>query len=370
MAAGVLAAVETFSKGVAQFDDITLMVLETFRKTHKKSNFMEISMKEQKRTALRIGATFWGARGSLPATITKEQIKDKIFQVLTRTRGINLDTDEAISSFVETLPFSLWSTYGCNTSCVEIREAEHYILCDAGTGIRDFGRFVMKQQKAAGGNIFHLFISHLHWDHIQGFPFFTPAYIPGNQINIYGGHERLEEAFIRQQESISFPVPLDGMAADIRFTVIETDREYEIGGLKVRAIEQDHPGGSFSYRFSRQDKAIVYSTDSEHKTEDEEGKNIYLEFIRDADLLIFDAQYSLLDAMSTKENWGHSSNLLGVELAVEANVKRLVLFHNEHTCEDEQLEQFLEDTRQYLKIYDESSPLKIDLAYDGMDIEV
>ena len=315
-------------------------------------------------------AIFWGARGSLPATIREERIKDKIFQVLTRARGISLDTDEAISSFIETLPFSLWSTYGCNTSCVEIKGTESYIICDAGTGIRDFGGWVMKQQKAGAPNIFHLFISHPHWDHIQGFPFFTQAYIPGNQINIYGGHERLEEAFIRQQESISFPIPLGKMAADIRFNVMETGREYEIGGLKIRAIEQDHPGGSFSYRFSRQNKTIVYSTDSEHKTEDEEGKNIYLEFIRDADLLIFDAQYSLLDAMSIKENWGHSSNLLGVELAVEANVRRLVLFHNEHTCEDDQLEQFLEDTRQYLKIYDESSPLKIDLAYDGMDIEI
>ncbi|HUU41053.1 MAG TPA: MBL fold metallo-hydrolase, partial [Desulfatiglandales bacterium] len=225
-------------------------------------------MKERNKAALsRIGATFWGARGSLPATITEKQIRDKLFQVLARTRGINLDTVEGISSFIETLPFSLRSTYGCNTSCVEIRGAEDYILCDAGTGIRDFGGFVMKHQKSEDVNIFHLFISHLHWDHIQGFPFFTPAYIPGNRVNIYGGHERLEEAFIRQQESISFPVPLDRMAADIRFNVMETDREYEIGGLKVRAIKQDHPGGSFSYRFSRQDMAIVYSTDSEHKPE-------------------------------------------------------------------------------------------------------
>ena len=327
-------------------------------------------MRNQKKAAQRIGATFWGARGSLPATITEKQIREKLFNVLTRTRGKDLNTEQGISSFIENLPFSLRSTYGCNTPCVEINGSADYILCDAGTGIRDFGGFVMKHQKPKPIRTFHLLISHLHWDHIQGFPFFTPAYIAGNRVNIYGGHERLEEGFVRQQERISFPVPLNQMAADIRFNVMDTDRDYEIGGFKVKAIKQNHPGGSFSYRLSRQGMVIVYSTDSEHKPEDEEGKNAYLEFIRDADILIFDAQYSLLDAMGTKKNWGHSSNLLGVELAVEANVKRLVLFHNEHTCEDDELELFLENTQQYLKIYDESSPLKIDLAYDGMHIDV
>lgn len=216
--------------------------------------------------------------------------------------------------------------------------------------------------------VFNLFISHPHWDHIQGFPFFVPAFVPGNVVNVFGCHESLPDVLRAQQETPFFPVPLAAMRAQINVRVLEPGREYDLAGHRVTAIRQNHPGGSYGYCFRRDGKKLVYSTDAEHTKDSEAEGYPFLDFFRDADLLIFDAQYKLLDAIHVKENWGHSSNMLGVELAVWAGVKRLCLFHNEHTCDDTELDRFLEETRKYLHLYAGDSPLAIDLAYDGLEI--
>jgi len=317
---------------------------------------------------------FWGTRGSLPASITSGAIEAKILKAVRAARARALETDEAVEAFVHNeLPFPVRASYGGNTACVEIGGGDEYVLCDAGTGLRDFGSAYMKAKAGGQKNlpaVFHLLMSHPHWDHLQGFPFFTPAYLPGHRIHIYGGHADLESIFVRQQSEPCFPVPLSVMKADIRFHTLEPGTEYDIAGMKVACIRQNHPGGSYGYRFQKDGRIVVYSTDSEHKGGGREEHDRFLTFFSNADLLIFDAQYSFLDAVDTKENWGHSSNLLGVEMAVAAGVRRLCLFHNEHTFDDDALDRFLEDTRAYLKILDGSSRLKIDLAYDGLNIKL
>ncbi|MBA4396487.1 MAG: MBL fold hydrolase [Syntrophus sp. (in: bacteria)] len=317
---------------------------------------------------------FWGSRGSLPSAMDTRMIRVKIFKAIKAARSHRLDTDEAIEAFIrEQLPFAVGSTYGCSTPCIELKQQADYVLCDAGTGLRNFGSAFMKSrqtQPQAPPAVFHIFISHPHWDHIQGFPFFTPAYLPGNRINIYGCHKNLREAFAGQQSVPSFPVPLVAMRAEILFHTLEPGQSYEIAGYSVRAIKQNHPGDSYGYRFEKDGKTVVYSTDAEHKREAEADEYAFVDFFQKADLLIFDAQYTLLDALDAKENWGHSSNLFAVEMAVRADVRRLCLFHSEHTYDDERLDEFLKETRDYLDIYAEDHPLKIDLAADGLEIEL
>src|SRR5262249_23726957 len=155
------------------------------------------------------------------------------------------------------------------------------------------------------GHTFHVFMSHLHWDHIMGFPFFLPAYIPGNHIRIYGCHRALEEAFRHQHAAPSFPVDFSRLGAKIEFVLLEPGRVYEVAGLRVRAKRQQHSGDSYGYRFEQGGKAVVYSTDSEHKRDDPGETEAFVEFFKDADVVIFDAMYSLADAYSVKEDWGH-----------------------------------------------------------------
>ena len=171
---------------------------------------------------------------------------------------------------------------------------------------------------------------------------------------------------MNQQAAPFFPVPFRALGATINFHTLDPERPYEIAGFAVHMFRQNHPGGSYGYSFVRDGKKIVYSTDMEHGPEVQEEGYPFVDFFRGADLLIFDAQYSLADAIGPKETWGHSSNLLGVELAVRSGVKRLCLFHSEPTWEDEALDRFLAETREYLRIHDPASPLRIDLAYDGL----
>ena len=316
---------------------------------------------------------FWGTRGSLPAARTIGLIENKIFQALRAARGRQLDSDEALLEFIrQELPFNVRGTYGTCTSCVEVVGGDSYVLCDAGTGLRDFGNKVLAD--TAGRKQpqeFHLFLSHPHWDHIQGFPFFVPAYIPGNRIHIYGCHKELPQAFANQQQPLHFPVSLKEMQAEIIFHQLAPDTTYQIAGFYVRAMAQRHPGGSYGYSFVKDGKKLVYSSDAEHKDDFVDEQYPFITFFSAADLVIFDAQYTLLDAIDTKENWGHSSNIVGVELAVRAGVQRLCLFHMEHTHDDEMLHAILEKTRDYQRIYSQGNRhMPIDLAYDGLEIDL
>lgn len=317
--------------------------------------------------------SFWGTRGSLPAVRPARMIENKIFQALLAAQGRQFISDDAILDFIEQeLPFNVRGTYGTNTSCVEVVGGDAYVLCDAGTGIRDFGNKVLADMTGMKSPpTFHLFLSHPHWDHIQGFPFFVPAYIPGNRIHIYGCHQELQQAFENQQQPAHFPVSLKEMRAEITFHLLEPDKNYQIAGFYVRAMAQRHPGGSYGYSFVKDGKKLVYSTDAEHKEDFVEEQYPFIPFFSAADLIIFDAQYTLFDAIATKENWGHSSNLVGVELAVRAGAKRLCLFHMEHSYDDETLQATLEKTRDYLQIFSHGNRLMpIDLAYDGLEIDL
>ena len=267
------------------------------------------------------------------------------------------------------LSFEVSGSYGCNTSCVEIQGGDEIVICDAGSGIRDLGNDLMSRELTKPLNI-NILMSHLHWDHLQGFPFFVPAYIPGNTIRIWGCHDEMEKAFNMQMQPPTFPITMEDMKANISFCHLNPTDSHHIAGFEVSIIEQRHPGTSYGYSFRKEGRKIVYSTDSEHTGDADDEDYPFISFFKGADVLIFDAQYNLADHVHIKQNWGHSSNLVGIELAVRSGVKRLCLFHNEHTLDDHQLEKFLQDSRRYLEIYSEHDTLKVLIAYDGLIIEV
>jgi phosphoribosyl 1,2-cyclic phosphodiesterase len=313
---------------------------------------------------------FWGTRGSIPVAPTVAAVRRKLVAALVQGAQRGLDTPEKARAFVEAeLDFAVASTFGGNSSCVEIEAGGgEYVLCDLGSGARPFGASVLARHGAGRPQVFHVFMSHLHWDHIMGFPFFTPAYIPGNRVRIYGGHAELEEAFRRQHGAPSFPVDFAQLGASIEFVRLEPERPHEIAGLRVLLKRQRHTGDSYGYRFERAGKTVVYSTDSEHKFDDPHEARAFVDFFRGADLVIFDAQYSLAEAVSMKEDWGHSSNIVGVELAQMAGVRHLCLFHHEPILEDEQLAAVLRETRRLEEITRGEQRLEISAAYDGMEI--
>lgn len=312
---------------------------------------------------------FWGCRGSIPASYTGENTTRKIKEIVLRSIEAGISNEDEIDGFIKGLPFDLRSGYGTNTSCVQIEGGDEVIICDAGSGIRDLGGTLAGMMPNMP-KVINILMSHLHWDHIQGFPFFIPAYIQGVVINIWGCHENIEETFVNQQEAPTFPVSLRDMGSQINFHTLDVSKPFEIGGIKISMFEQPHPGVSYGFRFEKNDQIIVYSTDAEHSVESELKDYPFIEFIRNADVLIFDGQFSLADHLYTKQNWGHSSNLVGIEMAVRAGVKKLCIFHSDHTFDDKALYKFLKDSLRYLDIYDNGSNLDIEIAYDGLAIEL
>jgi phosphoribosyl 1,2-cyclic phosphodiesterase len=314
---------------------------------------------------------FWGTRGSLPVALTASGVRQKVVAALRGAEGRTFATDDDLNAYVDSLGLHVAGTYGGHTSCVEIETGgTDYVLCDLGSGLRPFGQAVMARHGPGTPQTYHVFMSHVHWDHIMGFPFFIPAYIRGNRIRIYGAHAILEEALRRQQSAPSFPVEFSILGADIEFAKLEPGRRYDIAGLSVSLMRQRHGGDSYGYRFESEGKTVIYSTDSEHTLTDLSETNAFVDFFRDADVVIFDAMYSLADAISVKADWGHSSNIVGVELCQMAGARHLCLFHHEPVHTDEALDRILTETRRLEAITRTGQPLLVTAAYDGMEIDL
>ena len=312
---------------------------------------------------------FWGTRGSIPVSLTWRDLRDRIAQALVAANGQTLDTLEKAHAFAETrLPFAVARTYGGHSPCVELDPGgDAYFVCDFGSGARPFGAHVMARQAGAAARV-NVFMSHLHWDHMMGFPFFVPAYVPGMQLRIHGCHADLESAFVRQQDPPGFPVSFSQLGARFEFIQLVPGETIEVDGVRVTPKLQLHGGDSFGYRFEVDGQRVIYSTDSEHKLEDAGTTRDFVSFFRGADLVIFDSMYSLADAVSVKEDWGHSSNMVGVELCQMAQVKHLVLFHHEPSYDDAAIDRVLAETRRFEELTREGAPLVVSSAYDGLEI--
>ncbi len=312
---------------------------------------------------------FWGTRGSLPVALTASEVRRRLTTALRTASGRVLRSDREIDDYVGSLPFDVAGTYGGHTSCVEIETGgPDYVVCDLGSGVRPFGQAAITRHGPATPRTYHVFMSHVHWDHIMGLPFFTPAYIPGNRICFYGGHPDLESALRRQMDPPSFPVDFSFLRANLEFVRLEPGTRYDLAGMTVTAKLQRHGGDSYGYRFAANDRVVVYSTDSEHKLEDSAEAQGFAEFFRSADVVIFDAMYSLADAVSVKADWGHSSNVVAVELCQLAGVRHLCLFHHEPAADDAAIAKVLADARRLEEITRTGEPMHISAAYDGMEI--
>ena len=313
---------------------------------------------------------FWGTRGSIPTPVTSAQIKAKIRQALLGATGVNLDDKQAVERYLQRLPLPVQGTAGGDTTCLEVRCGEQLLIVDAGSGLRSLGLQLMQNGFAAGSRQADFLITHTHWDHIQGFPFFTPAFIPGNRFTFYSPFADLENRLARQQHETYFPVSTDYMRADFTFQTIAPQQWNRVGRFKVYPLRLSHPGVTFGYRIEADDICIVFASDAEYKRVAPQHVKNYLEFFKDADLLIFDAQYTWPEALD-KPDWGHSSAITGAEMAWRAGVKRLALVHHDPTSPDEKIWAAAAQAESYLSHRPAArQPCKVMVAYDGLTLEI
>jgi phosphoribosyl 1,2-cyclic phosphodiesterase len=314
---------------------------------------------------------FWGTRGSIPVALTSADMRGRVAEALVKAGGRKFATLEEAGAFADAeLDFPLAHTFGGHTSCVEIETGgDEFFVCDMGSGARAFGERVLARSAGAPATV-NVFMSHVHWDHIMGFPFFGPSYVPGSRIRIHGCHDVLEHAFRQQQAAPCFPVAFSTIAAQVEFVRLEPGVTTQVSGVSVTPHLQLHSGDSYGYRFGHGGRSFIYATDSEHKLENRADTERVIEFFRHADLVCFDAMYSLAEAISVKADWGHSSNVVGVELCQRAEVRHLALFHHEPANNDMEIERVLHESRRFEELTRKSMPLKITMTYDGLELDV
>jgi phosphoribosyl 1,2-cyclic phosphodiesterase len=234
--------------------------------------------------------------------------------------------------------------YGGNTPCVEMSTGDTRLIFDAGTGLRVLGQALLSQMPVEG----HLFFTHCHWDHIQGFPFFIPAFIKGNSFHLYGvpsqGGQTLEQRLHDQMLHPNFPVPLQVMGADLQFHNLAVGQELRIGDVRIDSASLNHPGDAVGYRVTWQGRSIAYVTDTEHFADRLDENVLYL--ARDADVLIYDAPYSDEEyERQGRQGWGHSTWQEAVKVAIAAGVERLVIFHHDPVHCDRELDAIGEEVK-------------------------
>lgn len=254
--------------------------------------------------------------------------------------------------------------YGGNTSCIEVRHGGEIIVLDAGTGLRQLGKSLLAEFKNRPLNL-TLLLSHTHWDHIQGLPFFAPIYEKRCHLRILGcegARNGLVAALTGQMESTYFPVPFSKLPSNIEIEEF-TDGNFSVGQVEVRAFRANHPGVCVGYRLVTPDGRLVFFPDTEPRQGGADRELI--EFIKGADVLILDSQYDLAE-YQTHQGWGHGCVDDSVALAEEAGVKRLFLFHHDPDHEDKKIDQFVKHARALAARH--KSKLKVDAAREGLVI--
>lgn len=350
---------------------------------------------------------YWGVRGSIPSPLTTEQVRVKeiaLLQQIQRDGGIERlfgasPAREAIAEYLQRLPLSISGTYGGNTTCAEVQVKDSpLIMIDAGTGARLLGRILAGRLFSSSGNLnplnteeeyqrqIHQFFTHYHWDHIQGLPFFDPAFIPGDAkifIKFYGKKDakvRLSHVLGGQQQYPNFPVVWEDMPCDKDYQELPrlSPFTFKIGQATVTYQELTHPDSVFAYSISLNGKKFVFATDNEHKDVPDPR---LVRLAKDADILYFDAQYDpegyIGDPKSVtgplpKIDWGHSTYEWGVRNSLAAGVKALVLGHHEPRRDDFGIELILERALRFrdeqLRLPEnEGKKLEIVLASEGLE---
>jgi phosphoribosyl 1,2-cyclic phosphodiesterase len=260
-------------------------------------------------------------------------------------------------------------TIGGNTSCVEVRAGKALLVFDGGTGLRMLGKKLVKEMPLEA----HIFFSHVHWDHIQGFPFFDPAFVAGNAIHLYGGNNvsrTLEETLAGQMDHPNFPVHLTDMGAKMTFHDIKEGAAVVLDDgqgkqIQITTARGNHPNGVWAYRVEHAGKSFVYATDTEHYAElDRE----LLRLAKNVDVLVYDSQYTPEEYMGvagtggSKVGWGHSTYAEAAKLAAAASAKKLVLFHHDPLQSDAQVK---DKERRAQAIFSNSLA-----AYEGLVLEI
>jgi phosphoribosyl 1,2-cyclic phosphodiesterase len=270
---------------------------------------------------------------------------------------------------IPTSAYGKWSRFGGNTSCVYLETERADAVFDAGTGIKYLGDDLLKTDAGRHDRTLAVFISHFHWDHIQGFPFFRPAFDATRTITLASGKPGIEQALSVQQWDDFFPVPLHEMGARLTFRHTPPGPVHTIGPLKVSVLPTHHPGGAYSYRVDADGRSVVYLTDAELWPREKVDVEQYRRHCEGADLVILDAHFAPSELEATR-GWGHSSIVSFMELLEGVDIGKVAMYHYSPEYDDARVEAILDDAVAMQQAHPERFPFEIVASREGLCIEV
>lgn len=307
---------------------------------------------------------FWGTRGSVASGLTSRDLQERIKRVLIKASPEDIKDEGSIDKFIDSLPYIDKKTVGSNTACIQVMFGETFLIFDAGSGLRCLGQELIQKYGSELDKHLHIFLSHFHWDHIQGFPFFRPAFVKGNKITFYSAIENAYQLLSMQQEASFFPVKFEDFGADIDFITIDREKTFTVDKVTIDVLELSHPGTSTGYRVSDGKKSFVYMTDTEVLSLDKDVVKNYREFIKDADAIIVDSQYDFEESHK-KKHWGHSSPFLFIDILKGTNVKRAFLFHHDPSYNDKEIYRIHQRACRYKEHNYPEETFEVVLAVEG-----
>lgn len=315
----------------------------------------------------------WGVRGSIPRPEIPSQLHHRIGKIIEEFAS----SGKAAKDFIAKMSLPLVGGFGGNTTCVTVRSAEDLLVIDAGSGLRELGTTLLSGPLGRGEGEAHIMFTHFHWDHVIGLPFFVPIFIPGNRIHFYAVQPELEEVVRLLFTRPYFPVDFTELESKIEFHPLIPRAKVPLCGFEVTPYELDHPDPCWGYRIERGGSAYAHCVDTECVRMSREEMGPDLPLYENADLMLFDAQYTLTE-MVDKANWGHAMAGSGLDIALREKVKKVWFVHHDPYATNDkiasaesQAKDYYESRVQELKAKGEKvQPVDWSFAVEGMEATI
>lgn len=289
---------------------------------------------------------FWGVRGSLPFSPSPQNWVSDIRKIMYGFFAAGFKTAKDIDHFLMNQKVTRIGGYGTGTTSVEVNVGETQIIIDGGSGIKRLGDSMMNNGHGREKKPIHIFLTHFHWDHLIGLPFFVPIFLPGQEIHFYAVQDDLEPIIRSLFRKPVFPVPYEALGARLIFHRLEPRVPIEIGEASLTPYLLDHPDPCWGFKITGENKAYAHCVDTEGTRTSRESLGPDLPLYQGIDLMFYDAQYTLPE-LAEKINWGHSAAQIGLDIGFREGIKKILFSHHDPGASTDQIVALEEQTREY-----------------------
>ncbi|MFN7905100.1 MAG: MBL fold metallo-hydrolase [Pseudobdellovibrionaceae bacterium] len=318
---------------------------------------------------------FWGVRGSIPVSPSPVFWKNHIGFVLEDYFQAFTKTKISVSEYMAQKDVPEVAGFGAATTCVEVVSDVGRLIIDGGSGIRSLSEQIMRGNHGTMKGPHHILMTHFHWDHVIGLPFFSPHFVPGAEIHYYAVQNELPDLIRGIFQKPYFPVPFDKLPSKIHFHILEPRTKFKIADMEITPYKLDHPDPCWGYRINSGGKGYAHCVDTEGTRVSVQDLGADLPLYQNADLMYFDAQYTLPE-LAEKANWGHSASQVGLDIAMREKIKYVLFAHHDPGASLEDMNNLRLQTGEYhtwLQSQQRGEPkhnFTWEFAYEGMIVHL